>query len=185
MITDVREIGDGVLMRLAALSDAPAVADALVRNREYMAPWEPVRPEEFYTGAGQRARLSMLLRGLEAGVGASWVLVDGDRVVGGFTLSGISLGYFRSGQLGYWVDKEYAGRGLATAAVRAVCETARDDLLLHRVEAGTLLDNTASQRVLAKCGFESYGVAPKYLYIAGDWRDNRLFQRLLHDGPPR
>lgn len=172
-------------MRLAALPDASAAADALARNRAYMAPWEPVRPDAFYTEEGQRDRIGGLLRALEGGSCAPWTLVDGDRIVGGFTLSGISLGFFRSGQLGYWVDKEYAGRGLATAAVRAVCAAARDDLLLHRVEAGTLLDNAASQRVLAKCGFESYGVAPKYLYIAGEWRDNRLFQRVLHEGPPR
>ena len=49
---------------------------------------------------------------------------------------------------------------------------------LHRVEAGTLVDNGASQRVLEKNGFERIGVAPSYLRIAGAWRDHILFQRL-------
>lgn len=113
-----------------------------------------------------------------------WVLADAeDRVVGGFNLNAIVLGPLRSAVLGYWVDVELAGRGLATAAVRTICDLARSELRLHRIEAGTVLHNAASQRVLAKCGFEEYGVAPRYLHIDGEWRDHRLFQRILHDGP--
>lgn len=65
-----------------------------------------------------------------------------------------------------------------------MCRVARDEIGLHRVEAGTLLDNAASQRVLAKAGFTPYGIAPRYLHVNGAWRDHRLFQRLLHDAPP-
>nr|WP_315850337.1 GNAT family protein [Arthrobacter woluwensis] len=49
---------------------------------------------------------------------------------------------------------------------------------LHRLEAGTLLHNTASQRVLLKNGFTVFGTAPRYLRIQGRWQDHRLFQRL-------
>jgi ribosomal-protein-alanine N-acetyltransferase len=27
-------------------------------------------------------------------------------------------------------------------------------------------------------------MAPRYLHIDGQWRDHRMFQRILHDGPP-
>jgi ribosomal-protein-alanine N-acetyltransferase len=68
--------------------------------------------------------------------------------------------------------------------VRALSEVAARELGLHRFEAATLLDNTASQRVLVKSGFEPIGVAPRYLEINGEWRDHRIFQRILHDDPP-
>ena len=51
---------------------------------------------------------------------------------------------------------------------------------LHRVEAGTLVHNVASQRVLLRTGFSQYGLAPKFLFIAGDWQDHILFQRILY-----
>ena len=54
---------------------------------------------------------------------------------------------------------------------------------LHRVEAGTLVHNESSQRVLEACGFEYYGTAPKFLFINGAWQDHRLYQRILHDNP--
>ncbi|MER6498140.1 GNAT family protein [Streptomyces sp. NPDC001455] len=185
MINDSHQLDAEVRLRPATMADAASLAAALTRSRAYMRPWEPVRPEAFYTEDGQRERLAGMLADRDAGRSMSWVLADEqDRVMGGFNLNGIVLGPFRSGALGYWMDVECAGRGLATAAVRRICESARDDLRLHRVEAGTLLDNVASQRVLVKCGFEEYGMAPRCLHINGEWRDHRLFQRILHDDPP-
>lgn len=52
------------------------------------------------------------------------------------------------------------------------------DLSLHRIEAGTLLDNVASQRVLERNGFVRFGVAPGYLKIAGVWQEHALYQAL-------
>ncbi|GAA5609008.1 hypothetical protein Spla01_00136 [Streptomyces platensis] len=66
----------------------------------------------------------------------------------------------------------------------SVCRTAREAIGLHRIEATTLLDNDPSQRVLEKSGFEPIGMASRYLHINGEWRDHRLFQRILHAGPP-
>jgi ribosomal-protein-alanine N-acetyltransferase len=68
-----------------------------------------------------------------------------------------------------------------TAALESVVHFARDDLKLHRLEAQTLLHNAASQRVLAKLGFEQIGLAPRYLRIAGTWQDHRLFHLILDD----
>jgi ribosomal-protein-alanine N-acetyltransferase len=80
------------------------------------------------------------------------------------------------------VDAAHLGRGLASGAVEFACAQAWGRGL-HRVEAGTLVHNTASQRVLEVAGFEYYGTARKFLFIAGAWQDHRLYQRILHDDP--
>ncbi|MFF1342526.1 GNAT family N-acetyltransferase [Streptomyces sp. NPDC058290] len=177
---------DGVEMRGVEVGDAGGLADVLTRNRAYMAPFEPWRSEVFFTKEGQIARVEALLAERDGGRVAPYVLVEADTgaPIGTINLGSISLGPFRSGGVGYWVDRAWTGKGLATAALEEVCRIARDELGLHRVEAGTLVDNVASQRVLAKAGFEQYGLAPRYLHINGAWRDHRLFQRLLHDDPP-
>ncbi|MFE9726431.1 GNAT family N-acetyltransferase [Streptomyces sp. NPDC005794] len=186
MIDDIHSLTGGVRLRPVTLDDAGAFAEALTRSRAYMRRWEPVRPELFYTPEGQVQRLTGLLAERDAGRAMPWALADDeDRVVGAMTLARIERGPFRNARLGYWVAVDRAGRGLATAAVIRVCEAARDDLGLHRIEAGTVLDNVASQRVLAKSGFELCGTAPRYLHINGAWQDHRLFQRILHDGPPQ
>ncbi|WP_030335681.1 GNAT family N-acetyltransferase [Streptomyces sp. NRRL B-1381] len=185
MTDRTRLLAPGVTFRPAELADAPSFAAALTRNRDYMRRWEPVRPAFFYSVEGQSTRLTALLADRDAGRSMPWVLADAEeRVIGAFTLSAIERGPFRNGRLGYWVDADHAGRGLATAAVGAVCDEARDLLGLHRVEAATVTDNGPSQRVLAKAGFEQIGTAPGYLHIYGLWRDHHLFQRLLHDDLP-
>ena len=86
--------------------------------------------------------------------------------------------------LGYWVAADQAGRGLATRAVRTVLDDCFTTHGLHRLEAGTLVDNIASQAVLRRTGFTLIGLAPRYLRIAGQWRDHLLFQRLADNSPP-
>ncbi|MFF9729980.1 GNAT family N-acetyltransferase [Streptomyces albidoflavus] len=79
----------------------------------------------------------------------------------------------------------HTGRGLAGQALAHAVAYARDALGLHRLEAGTLLDNTASQRVLLRAGFTWYGTAPDYLHIAGAWRDHHRYQLILGEVEPR
>ncbi|MET9022386.1 GNAT family protein [Actinopolymorpha sp. NPDC004070] len=156
---------------------AEAVLDALVRSREHMQLWDPDRPADFFTVRAQAERLA----GPDV---RRWHLVDGEVIAGEFTLSTIELGAFRSARLGYWIDVGYTRRGLATRGVELVCQAARDELGLHRVEASTIVANVPSQGVLRKCGFEQFGTAPRYLYVGGEWQDCHLFQRTLHDDPP-
>ncbi len=171
----------GVTTRLVASGDAPELAALLAGNREFLAPYEPFRPEEYYTPEGQRTYLEDVLRQCSAGTTLAHVIVDDDQIVGRITLSGITRGPFLSASLGYWVAKAANGRGVASAAVARIVRLAFDELGLHRLEAGTLVHNAASQRVLVRNGFQRFGLAPRYLRINGEWRDHILFQRLADE----
>ena len=81
-------------------------------------------------------------------------------------------------------SQAFNGRGLATTAVHEMVHRAFDDLGFHRLEAGTLVDNERSQRVLERNGFQRYGLAPKLLFIDGEWRDHVLFQRINDQWKP-
>ncbi|WP_402468725.1 GNAT family N-acetyltransferase [Isoptericola aurantiacus] len=174
---------DGVTLRLLRPDDGPALAAAYARNREHLAPWEPVRPDAFWTAARQTAQVGVALSEHAAGRGCPLVLDDDGAIVGRLNVSDVVGGAFLNGHLGYWVDAARTGRGLMSAAVRAAVDLARDDLGLHRLQAATLPHNAASQRVLDRAGFTRIGVASRYLRIAGEWQDHVLFQRILDDPP--
>jgi ribosomal-protein-alanine N-acetyltransferase len=167
-----------VTTRLATVDDAPALAAQLRANRTFLAPWEPDRSDLYFTDDGQRQVLADMLRQYASGSALPHVILADGQVVGRIALTNIARGPFQSGQLGYWVAESVNGRGVATAAVADLVRTAFGKLDLHRIEAGTLVHNAASQRVLQSNGFERYGLAPRYLKIAGEWRDHILFQRL-------
>jgi ribosomal-protein-alanine N-acetyltransferase len=175
-------IPDGYEIRDLTADDAPALAAAYRRNRSHLEPWDPQRDESFYTEGGQASAVAGQLTSVRRGLLASWVLTRDDEIVGRVNLNNIVMGVLRSATLGYWVDGEHLRRGLATGAVGLACAQAQGRGL-HRVEAGTLLHNVASQRVLERCGFEAYGMAPRFLFLGGAWRDHRLYQRILHDNP--
>ena len=174
---------DGYRVEPLALDHAPALAAAYDRNREHLAPWDPARFPIFYTEDGQRQDTEQRLAMQERGLFAQWVLLgpDGD-LVGRANIQNIVRGTMQGGTLGYWVDRDHLRRGLARAAVDFLGEHALE-LGLHRLEAGTMVENLASRRVLEACGYEQYGVAPKLLFLNGAWRDHVLYQKLLHDEP--
>jgi len=168
--------------RLIILDDAPALADLVRANREFLAPWEPLRDEEYFTEAGQRVSIGASLAEHERGRSLPWVIVAGDgSVLGRVNLNNIVRGAAQSASLGYWLAESAGGRGVATAAVRDIVRVAFADLGLHRIQADTLVHNGASQRVLERNGFVRIGLAPRYLKIAGRWQDCILHQ-LLSDG---
>ena len=165
--------------RPIALDDAPEVARLLAANREFMAPWDALRPDAFYTTTGQQVEIERVLERSAEGTAFAHVILDDEGGPAGvIRLNGVTKGAFESCSVGYWVDRGANGRGLATEAVAAMLAVAFDDLRLHRVQAETLRHNVRSQRVLAKNGFEHIGMAPRYMRIAGAWQDHELFQRL-------
>lgn len=158
------------VLRPLVPDDSAQLARLLRENREFLAPFEPLREERFFTSEGQRERI-------EAGSPTSFAIIADGRIAGVVTISDLLFGAFLSASLGYWVAERLNGRGLATQAVGAAVEIAFRELDLHRLEAGTLVDNVASQRVLEKNRFERIGLARRYFQIAGEWRDHLLYQR--------
>jgi ribosomal-protein-alanine N-acetyltransferase len=163
--------------RLVTLDDAPVLTELLRVNREFLAPWDPVRDDAYYTVAGQRAVIEDALEKHRQGTSLPHVILDDfGGVVGRITLNGIVRGAFQSCSLGYWLSASHNGRGLASTAVDEMKRVAFEELRLHRIEAGTLRHNVRSQRVLERNGFVRFGLAPAYLKIAGEWQDHVMFQ---------
>lgn len=163
-----------VSIRPVQPDDAAELAALYSTNREFLAPYEPVRPDDFFTVDGQRERLE---RQLADGTHPFAILDDG-AIAGTINVFHIIRESLQSCTVGYWIDEARNGRGLATGAVEDVVAYAFGELELHRVEAATLVDNVASQRVLEKAAFERIGVAHSFLCINGEWRDFVLFQRV-------
>lgn len=171
------------VIRPLRLGDVAELTELVRANREFLAPWSPLEEERYYTLEGQREVVEQSLERFRQGVIYPMVIVDGPDpatapVVGRITLNWIVRLTFQSSTLGCWVGKQDNGRGLATAAVAEVAGLAFGELGLHRLEAATLLDNVPAQRVLERSGFTRIGMAPKYLKVAGEWRDHLLYQML-------
>lgn len=60
-------------------------------------------------------------------------------------------------ELGYWIGAEYRGRGYATDVARALVDHAFETMGADRIHVCCRVTNTASRRVIEKCGFQWQG----------------------------
>jgi ribosomal-protein-alanine N-acetyltransferase len=110
------------------------------------------------------------------------VRVEG-RLAGQVTVDNIVRGALRSGYLGYWIDRDAAGRGMASLAVALVCDYAFSEVGLHRVQADIRPENGPSRRLVERLGFSREGLLRRYLDIDGAWRDHLAYALLADDLP--
>lgn len=168
-------------IRLLEPGDAGALAAHYARDAEAFARWDPEWPPDYYTEAGQRARIDrMLTRHADGETWPAAILADGE-VIGRVTIQDILRRAWRKANLGYWIAYPYQGRGHATRAVGLAVQLMTTELGLHRAEAITQMDNLGSQHVLRNNGFVPYGVARSRIFTAGQWHDEILWERLLEE----
>lgn len=136
-------------LQLVRLDHAPALLAFERENRAYFAASVPDRGDEFF--AEFDTRYAQLLAWQAAGTDYFHLLVaEGGEVVGRVNLYEVTNG---SAELGYRIAQKAAGQGLATAAVRQVCELAATKYGLSKLRARVTLDNPASRKVLERNGF--------------------------------
>jgi len=173
-----------LILRPLTLKDAPLLLDFDLRNRAFLAPWEPRREELYFTLARAEATVRADARTARRDTGYRWHLFlqsEPGRIIGSVGLSNVVHGVFLSTHLGYRLDGEMQGQGFMTEAVGTVIHQAFTTLGLHRIEANVMSRNAASRRVLARLGFVEEGLSRRYLKIAGVWEDH-LRHVLLNEG---
>jgi RimJ/RimL family protein N-acetyltransferase len=84
-------------------------------------------------------------------------------------------------EMGYWLDKDYWGKGyMAEAAWRAI-EYVFEDLKLHRIDLTHMVANTRSQSVAQKLGFQLEGCWREGHFKSGAYKDVKIYGMLEVD----
>ena len=167
--------GRRVRLRTLSEDDYGQWYEVRARCRDWLVPWEP-RPEGSPTTPEDRAsfvaRCAARERERQMGTGYGFGIFLEGSLTGEITLSSIQRGPFQNAFVGYWVDQDNAGNGLAPEATVAVLRFAFEELSLHRIEVAIVPRNRASRRVVEKLELREEGVALRYLEIDGRWEDH-------------
>ena len=175
-----------VVVRPLGRSDEAAWIALRDRNRRWLRPWEATLPgAQPLPSMTFPAFVRLDKRQWRRGEAMSMVIEYEGELVGRVAITGIEWGSACNGSVGYWIDEAHAGRGIVPRAVALLVRYAFQSGL-HRAEIAARPENVSSLRVAKKLGFRDEGMRRRYLFIAGDWRDHRVFaltsdERLLGD----
>lgn len=154
-------------LRGMRVSDAPDMYAYACREdvTRYLL-WQPHRDmsytRDYLTYIGQRYRTGDFF---------DWALVcraDG-RMIGtcGFTSFDFAAS---SGEIGYVLNPDYGGQGLATEAVREILRFGFERLGLHRLEARFMRGNDKSRRLMERVGMQFEGWARDAIRVQEQYR---------------
>lgn len=171
-----------LVLRPPRTNDVGEIRRLLRYNHEHLKPWNPAPPPGDDPTSITEVSKTVLRQRREWKRGSSFVFMvamrdEPARFVGKIALNGVMRGAMFGAYLGYWLDVDNQGRGMATESISAVLDFAFGPAGLHRVQAAIMPRNERSLRVIEKLGFRREGFAERYLQIAGRWEDHILFAK--------
>ncbi|QCW51615.1 GNAT family N-acetyltransferase [Nocardioides dongxiaopingii] len=165
-----------VVLRPLRRGDVAAWRDARRRNTAWLVPWDatappgaPSRPVTF------RRLVRRLRRSAAQGTTLPFAIEVDGRFAGQLTVNNVVRGSAQFASIGYWLDRDFAGRGVMPRAVAMAVDHCFETAGLHRIEIAIRPENSNSLRVVEKLDIREVGYAPRYLHIDGEWRDHRLY----------
>ena len=175
--------GTQIYLRTFRIGDEHELVTFHVRNRDYFSKFAASREERYFSAFYQRQLIEQFLADklddsrYVFGIFLSFT----HQLIGVISLSDVARGPLENAYLGYCLDYAFSNKGYATEAVKIITEYAFHTLNLHRIEAGVMPSNIASQRVLEKNRYEREGLSRKNIKINGIWEDHFLYAIINQD----
>ena len=91
----------------------------------------------------------------------------------------------RTVEVGYWLGEEHQGRGLVTAACRALVDHAFGELGLNRVVISCATENKKSCAIPERLGFRQEGIERQAEWLYDHFVDHVTYSALASEWPTR
>ncbi len=166
-----------LIVRMADYRDASEIARYYGENRAFLQPFEPTRPEAFFTEGFWRSQIEYNL--IEFNHDHSLRLFVFEQtspktVIGVINFTQFSRDPFHACVLGYSLAEAKQGQGYMFEALSAAIHSIFADFNFHRVMANYMPRNQRSGNLLRRLGFTVEGYARDYLLINNCWEDHIL-----------
>lgn len=168
------------LIRPLVEADVEHLVKYNISNKAHLHQWEPTRNDDYYSVAETKLRLKQYEKELvnRTSLHLAAFKAGEPEILALCSFTNIVYGPFQACNLGYSVAKKYEGMGMMTEVLTAAIDYVFDELKLHRVMANYIPNNTRSEALLNRLGFEQEGLAKAYLKIAGRWQDHILTAKI-------
>jgi [ribosomal protein S5]-alanine N-acetyltransferase len=166
---------ESIYIRPFIMSDAAALLELQLANRDFFQRFSMERDDDFYTLEAQLERIPQYQELSQNDQSYNFgIFTYEDTLIGTINLFHVMRDSLQSAFIGYFLDKNHNGKGYTTEAAKLIVDYGFNELNLHRIEAGVMPHNIGSIRVLEKAGFHKEGIAVKNVKINGKWEDHQV-----------
>ncbi len=166
--------GDGFdLVKVEPTFDTAKYLFELVdAQREFLAKWldwvdKSNRPEDMYPH---------MIKSSETTNGNYYIVLD-NKIIGVISFVEFSEKH-KFAEIGYWLSKDYNGRGIMTSAVKMLEKFAFEVLGMNRVVIKADFENKKSRAIPERCGYKEEGVLRQTRILRGRVRDIVVYSKL-------
>jgi ribosomal-protein-alanine N-acetyltransferase len=157
------QAGPSLTLRPFEEDDAPAIFALVEASRAHLEPWMTWTSLTTSVDAVLRAHRDSRARQVR-GNGFDCVILESGVIAGAIGLHDVD-GERATASIGYWLSPDRQGRGIVTAAARALVEFAFASYGIERIELVAAVDNARSRAVAKRLGFREDAFLPKYLHF--------------------
>ncbi|MEZ8043199.1 GNAT family N-acetyltransferase [Vibrio sp. 10N.237.312.C02] len=168
-----------VFLHLLQTSDASALLEFEVDNRDWFEMSVPPREESFYSLSGVEKQIASFLAEYESDEMIPMLIKDEQGIIcGRINVRDIDQNA-GSGELGYRVGRPFASKGIASNAVRKLLIYLAEQSSLKYVDAYALGGNVGSNKILSKAGFGLVERVENYALFKGQNQDANYYRKVL------
>ena len=170
MIIKVRE---NLELRTLVSGNADEVFEAVDKNREYLRKWLPW-VDDAKSPYNSRNSIEKWKNALKDKREFIFGIFLGGNYIGNMGLHEINRSN-NSSEIGYWLSKDYQGRGIMTDCVRALTDFGFDELDLNRIYIRCASDNKKSRAIPERLGFVHEAVLQDGICLYGVYHDELIY----------
>ena len=172
-------VDEDITLELPQMHHADEITRVVRENVERLQKWMPWAASDY----DERSARTFIQANLNAlsDTGSFGMLIRYDGVMAG------TIGFHdldtvnRSAHIGYWISKDFEGRGIMTRCCRVLIDHLFDDLDLNRVQINCNVENTRSRAIPERLGFELEGIQRQAEWLNGEFRDWAIYATLKQD----
>lgn len=165
-----------LVLALPRIGSENQIVKFYLDNEEHLAPWDPKKPEGFFTESYWNLKIGQAHQEFEdqSSLRLNIYSKKTKELVGMCNFTSFERGPFQCCRLGYKICHTFQGNNYMYEALEVAIDYIFSELNFHRIEANYIPKNIRSANLLKRLGFEENGLAKNYLLIDGSWQDHIL-----------
>ncbi len=173
------KIDDELKLVLPTERNAEEIYHVVLENLEELKLWMPWVTDDYSIDTARDFIKTNLVEFAGNNTFAAAVVLD-EKIVGTIGIHHLDSTN-KSAQIGYWLDRQAQGKGLATKCCRVLIDYAFDDLNLNRIQINCNIENVKSRRIPERLGFKLEGVHRQVEWLNNEFRDWAIYAMLAEE----